>query len=86
MGGLFQTSLESHWVFVLIKSIYKKIVFLLLISTRLNSPMHEVVKKEIIKWLDTKVVYPIFASKWVCLVQCIPKKRGMTVVANEKYE
>lgn len=53
---------------------------------RLNLPMQEVVKKEIIKWLDAGVVYPISDSKQVSPVQCVPKKEGMTVVANEKNE
>lgn len=53
---------------------------------RLNPPMQEAVKKEIIKWLDTKVVYPISNSKWVSPIQYVPKKGGMTVVANEKNE
>ncbi|KAF3635485.1 hypothetical protein FXO37_25969 [Capsicum annuum] len=53
---------------------------------RLNPPMQEVVKKEIIKWLDAGVVYPISDSKWVSPVECVPKKGGMTVVANEKNE
>ena len=43
-------------------------------------------KKEIIKWLDAGVIYPIAYSSWVCLVLCVPKKRGMTVVLNEKNE
>ena len=43
---------------------------------RLNPPMQEVVKKEIIKWLDAGVIYPIADSSWVCLVQCVPKKKG----------
>ena len=51
---------------------------------RLNPPMQEVVKKEIIKWLDVGVIYPIADSSWVCPVQCVPKKGGMTVVPNEK--
>ncbi|XP_060182344.1 uncharacterized protein LOC132612010 [Lycium barbarum] len=38
--------------------------------------MQEVVKKEIIKWLDTGVVYPITDSKLVSPVQCVPKKRA----------
>ncbi|XP_047263653.1 uncharacterized protein LOC124896169 [Capsicum annuum] len=33
---------------------------------RLNPPMQEIVKKEIIKWLDWQVIYPIFDSKWRC--------------------
>jgi len=38
---------------------------------RLNPPMKEVVKKEIIKWLDTRVIYPITNSSWVFPVQCV---------------
>ncbi|XP_049372553.1 uncharacterized protein LOC125837492 [Solanum verrucosum] len=52
----------------------------------LNLPMQEVVKKEIIKWLDAGVVYPIFDHHWVNQVQCVPKKGSMIVVANEKNE
>ena len=50
----------------------------------LNPPMQEVVKEEIIKWLDAGVIYSIADSSWVCPVQCVPKKGGMTVVPNEK--
>ncbi|XP_015158401.1 uncharacterized protein [Solanum tuberosum] len=53
---------------------------------RLNPPMQEVVKKEIIKWLDVGVVYPISDNHWVSPVQCVPKKGGMTMVANAKNE
>ena len=53
---------------------------------RLNPPMQEVVKKEIIKWLDAGVIYPIADSSWVCPIQCVPKKGGMTLVPNEKNE
>lgn len=53
---------------------------------RLNPTMKEVVKKEIIKWLDTGVTFLISNDKWVNPVQCMPKKRGMTVVANSNNE
>ncbi|CAN6685846.1 unnamed protein product [Malus baccata var. baccata] len=53
---------------------------------RLNPPMMEVVKKEIIKLLDCGVVYPISDSRWVSPVQCVPKKSGVTVVANPENE
>ncbi|XP_049344024.1 uncharacterized protein LOC125808353 [Solanum verrucosum] len=53
---------------------------------RLNPLMKEVVRKEVIKWLDAGVVYPIFDRKWVSPVQCVPKKGGITVVRNEKNE
>ncbi|XP_026435521.1 uncharacterized protein LOC113333225 [Papaver somniferum] len=50
---------------------------------RLNPPMMEVVKKEILKLLDVGVIYPISDSKWVSPVQVVPKKSGITVVKNE---
>ena len=50
---------------------------------RLNPPMQEVMMKEIIKWLDAS---PIADSSWVCPVQSVPKKGGMTVVPNDKNE
>ena len=48
--------------------------------------MKEVVKKKIIKWLDVGIIYPISDSLWVSLVQCVPKKGIVTIVANEKNE
>ncbi|CAN6560253.1 unnamed protein product [Malus baccata var. baccata] len=53
---------------------------------RLNPPMMEVVKKEIIKLLDCGVIYPISDSRWVSPVQCVPKKSGVTVVPNAENE
>ena len=41
---------------------------------RLNPSMKEVVRKEVLKWLDTRVIYPIFDSSWVSHVQVVPKK------------
>ena len=32
---------------------------------RLNPPMQEVMKKEIIKWLDARLIYQIADSSWV---------------------
>nr|XP_016492737.1 PREDICTED: uncharacterized protein LOC107812206 [Nicotiana tabacum] len=48
--------------------------------------MKEVVKKEVIKWLDTCIIFPISDSNWASPVQYVPKKRGMTVVQNENNE
>ncbi|CAN6720974.1 unnamed protein product [Malus baccata var. baccata] len=53
---------------------------------RLNPPMMEVVKKEIIKLLDFGVIYPISDSRWVSPIQCVPKKSGVTVVENAENE
>ena len=48
--------------------------------------MKEVIKKEIIKLLDTGIIYPIEDSPWVSPVHCVPKKGGMTIVTNERNE
>ncbi|GJW98431.1 reverse transcriptase domain-containing protein [Tanacetum coccineum] len=48
--------------------------------------MQEVVKKEIVKLLDTGIIYPIADSPWVSPIHCVPKKGGITVVTNEKDE
>ncbi|GKE95254.1 reverse transcriptase domain-containing protein [Tanacetum coccineum] len=48
--------------------------------------MQEVVKKEIVKLLDTGIIYPIADSSWVSPIHCIPKKGGITVVTNENDE
>ena len=53
---------------------------------RLNLVMKKVVMKEIIKWLDAGVIYPISNSSWVSLVQCVPKKGGVTVITNDDKE
>jgi hypothetical protein len=53
---------------------------------RLNNVMREVVKREVLKLLKAGVIYPVPNSEWVCLVQVVPKKGGMTVIRNEKSE
>ncbi|KAL4324217.1 hypothetical protein GQ457_11G024180 [Hibiscus cannabinus] len=53
---------------------------------RLNQAMKDVVTKEILKWLDADIIYPISDSEWVSPVQCVPKKGGITVISNEKNE
>nr|GEW58588.1 reverse transcriptase domain-containing protein [Tanacetum cinerariifolium] len=53
---------------------------------RLNLNMQEVVKKEILKLMDTGIIYPIADSPWLIPTHCVPKKGGITVVTNEKDE
>ena len=53
---------------------------------RLNIAMKEVVKKEVLKWLQVRFIYAIFDSPWVSPIQCVPKRGGMIVVQNEKNE
>ncbi|CAN6465458.1 unnamed protein product [Victoria cruziana] len=45
--------------------------------------MKEVIKKEIIKWLDASIIFPISDSEWASPVQVVPKKSGLIVVKNE---
>jgi len=53
---------------------------------RLNPPMMEVVKAEILKLLDARVIYPITDSKWVAPIHVVSKKTGMTLVKNKNDE
>ncbi|GJW24824.1 reverse transcriptase domain-containing protein [Tanacetum coccineum] len=53
---------------------------------RVNPKIYEVIKKEVIKLLDARLIYPISDSPWVSFVHCMPKKGGMTVVENEDNE
>ena len=53
---------------------------------RLNPPMMDVVKKEILKLLEVGVIYPISDSNWVSSVQVVPKNIGITVVKNQNDE
>jgi hypothetical protein len=48
--------------------------------------MREVVKKEVLKLLHARIIYPMSHSEWVSLVQIVPKKGGMTVLKNKKNE
>ncbi|GJX79689.1 reverse transcriptase domain-containing protein, partial [Tanacetum coccineum] len=51
---------------------------------RVNPKIHEVIKKEVLKLLDARLIYPILDSPWVSPVHCVPKKGGFTVVENEE--
>nr|GEZ45020.1 putative reverse transcriptase domain, zinc finger, CCHC-type, retrotransposon Gag domain protein [Tanacetum cinerariifolium] len=53
---------------------------------RLDLNMKEVVKKEVLKWLDAGIIYPISDSKWVSPTQTVLKKAGITVVETESGE
>ncbi|GJY36930.1 reverse transcriptase domain-containing protein [Tanacetum coccineum] len=53
---------------------------------RVNLKIHKVIKKEVLKLLDAGMIYPISDSPWVSPIHCVPKKGGITVVANEDNE
>ena len=53
---------------------------------RLNPKVWEALKEEILKWLNTEIIYPISDSQWVSPVHVVPKKAGVTVTVNDKGE
>nr|GEX94870.1 reverse transcriptase domain-containing protein [Tanacetum cinerariifolium] len=53
---------------------------------RVNLKIHDVIKKKVIKLLDAGMIYPISDSPYMSPIHCVPKKRGMIVVANENKE
>nr|GEV00986.1 reverse transcriptase domain-containing protein [Tanacetum cinerariifolium] len=53
---------------------------------RVNPKIHDVIKKEVEKLLDARLIYPISESPWVSPIHCVPKKGGMTVIKNDENE
>ena len=49
---------------------------------RLNPVMKEVVRKEVLKWLNACFIYVISDISWVSPVHVVPKKGGFTVIRN----
>ena len=48
--------------------------------------MKEVVKKELLKWLNAGFIYAFSDSPWVSVVHVVPKKGGFIVIRNKKNE
>jgi hypothetical protein len=53
---------------------------------RLNPTMQEVVRMEVIKLLDARIIYPISDSKWVSPIHVMPKQARLTIVKNKDNE
>ena len=53
---------------------------------KLNLVMKEVVRKEVLKWLNVGLIYAILDSPWVSLVHVVSKKGGFTIIRNEKND
>ena len=53
---------------------------------RLNPIMKEVVRKDVLKWLNAGFIYAILDSPCVSLIDVVLKKRGFTIIKNEKNE
>nr|GFB54494.1 putative reverse transcriptase domain-containing protein [Tanacetum cinerariifolium] len=53
---------------------------------RLNPKVQDVIKNEIVKMLDSGLIYPISNSPWVSPIHVVPKKEGITVILNDNNE
>nr|GFB14701.1 reverse transcriptase domain-containing protein [Tanacetum cinerariifolium] len=53
---------------------------------RVNPKIHDVIKKEVEKLLDARLIYPISDSPWVSPIHCVPKNGGMTIIKNDENE
>lgn len=52
----------------------------------LNLPMMEVVKKEILKLLNARMIYHVSERKWLIPVQVVQKKTCIIVTKNDQGE
>ncbi|GJX10090.1 reverse transcriptase domain-containing protein [Tanacetum coccineum] len=57
-----------------------------IIAKGLKNDEKDALLKEVLKLLDAGMIYPMSDSPWVSPVHCVPKKGGITVVANEENE
>ncbi|GKA20927.1 reverse transcriptase domain-containing protein [Tanacetum coccineum] len=53
---------------------------------RLNLKVQDVIKTKIVKLLDSGFIYAISDSPWVSPIHVVPKKGGITVIANKDNE
>ncbi|GJU82268.1 reverse transcriptase domain-containing protein [Tanacetum coccineum] len=53
---------------------------------RLNPKVQDVVKDEIVRLLDSGLIYPISDSPWVSHIHVVPKKGGMTVKRRKRID
>nr|GEY61501.1 reverse transcriptase domain-containing protein [Tanacetum cinerariifolium] len=53
---------------------------------RVNPKIHDVIKQEVIKLHEVRLIYPISDSPWVSPVHYVPKREGFIIVENEDNE
>ena len=53
---------------------------------RLNPVMKEVIRNEVLKWLNVEFIYAISYNPSVSVVHVVPKKGRFTVIRNEKFD
>nr|GFA43374.1 DNA-directed DNA polymerase [Tanacetum cinerariifolium] len=69
-----------------LKDVEKEALIKVLKSHKWQLPGRSPTLREVIKPLDADMIYPISDNPWVSPIHCVPKKGGMTVVANENNE
>nr|GEW81199.1 DNA-directed DNA polymerase [Tanacetum cinerariifolium] len=74
----------SYWTHkILIEEEFKPVIQP---QRHLNPKVQDVVNNEIVKLLESGLIYPISDSPWVSPIHVVPKKGGMTVVLNDNNE
>ncbi|XP_071924761.1 uncharacterized protein [Coffea arabica] len=68
---------------ILMEDNYKPVVET---QRRLNPNMKEVVRNEILKWLDACIIFPISDSVWISPIHVVPKKSGITIIMSKSDE
>ncbi|GJV81096.1 reverse transcriptase domain-containing protein [Tanacetum coccineum] len=68
---------------ILMEDDYKPVI---IPQRHLNPKVQDVVKNEIVKLLDSGLIYLILDSSWVSPIHVVPKKGRMTVVLNDNTE
>ena len=53
---------------------------------RLSPNMQKVIKNEVVKLSDGRIIYPISDSSWATPIYCIPKKEGMIIMKNKEED
>nr|GFA12534.1 reverse transcriptase domain-containing protein [Tanacetum cinerariifolium] len=53
---------------------------------RVNPKIYNVIKQEVIKLLEARLIYPIFDSPWVSPVHCVPKKGELSLPFRKDVE
>ena len=53
---------------------------------RLYPNIKEVVRNEILKWLDAGIIFPISNSIWICPIHAVPNKSEITIMMGKNDE
>ena len=48
--------------------------------------MKELIRNEILKWLDTSIIFSISNSVWIMPIHIVPKKSGTTMIMDKINE